>query len=130
MSTKDTAPPSYDDVMKFNNAPPPPNAPQVIAGVHQGAPTAPLPNMQPAGVYVPSYGAFETTPVSVVVQPAPVMMPSEIIVIGGCPSCRIGYLEDTYSLLGVCCAILFFPIGILCCLGMREKRCNNCGAVY
>ena len=69
--------------------------------------------------FVPNYGATHTVPIAVV--------PQEIIVIGGCPSCRIGMLEDYYSLLGVCCAIAFFPIGILCCLGMKTKRCTNCG---
>nr|NP_001163339.1 uncharacterized protein Dmel_CG12012, isoform B [Drosophila melanogaster]ABF85723.1 IP05417p [Drosophila melanogaster]ACZ94611.1 uncharacterized protein Dmel_CG12012, isoform B [Drosophila melanogaster] len=81
-------------------------------------------------MHMPTYGAFETTPVSVVIQPAPVAMPTEIIVIGGCPACRIGYLEDTFSACGLCCAIFFFPLGILCCLAMREKRCSNCGTVF
>jgi hypothetical protein len=26
-------------------------------------------------------------------------------------------------ILGICC----FPIGILCCLGLMEVRCNKCG---
>ncbi|KAH8307272.1 hypothetical protein KR044_008699, partial [Drosophila immigrans] len=93
----------------------------LIAGVHHGQPSAPPPNTS-------TYGSFETAPVSIIVQPAP--LPAEIIVIGGCPSCRIGYLEDTFSPLGLCCAIFFFPVGILCCLAMREKRCSNCGATF
>ncbi|KAH8397364.1 hypothetical protein KR222_000116, partial [Zaprionus bogoriensis] len=95
---------------------------RLIAGVHHGTPTAP-PNMA-------NYGAFEQTPVSIVVPAPAVTLPAEIIVIGGCPSCRIGYLEDTFSPLGLCCAIFFFPVGILCCLAMREKRCTNCGATF
>ncbi|EDW93271.1 brain protein I3 [Drosophila yakuba] len=117
---KDAAPPSYDEVMNS-----PSQDSRTNVGVHQGAPSAPPPNM-----HMPSYGAFETTPVSVVIQPAPVALPTEIIVVGGCPSCRIGYLEDTYSACGLCCAIFFFPLGILCCLAMREKRCYNCGTVF
>jgi hypothetical protein len=53
-----------------------------------------------------------------------------VIVIGGCPACRIGVLQDDYNCLGLLCAILFFPIGILCCLAMKERRCSNCGAVF
>jgi hypothetical protein len=55
---------------------------------------------------------------------------TQVILVGGCPSCRVGVLEDTFSCLGLLCAILFFPIGILCCLVMREKRCTNCGASF
>ncbi|XP_022225021.1 brain protein I3 [Drosophila obscura] len=116
---KEAAPPSYEEVMNATA-----QDARLIAGVHHGGPTAPPPNM-----HMPMYGAFETTPVSVVIQP-PVALPTEIIVIGGCPSCRIGYLEDTFSPLGLCCAIFFFPVGILCCLAMKEKRCTNCGAVF
>ncbi|KAH8350983.1 hypothetical protein KR067_009001 [Drosophila pandora] len=118
---KEDAPPSYEEVM---------NAPSthdsgLIAGTHYGAPTAPPPTM-----HAPSYGAFETTPVNVVIQPPVPPIATEIIVIGGCPACRIGLLEDTYSAAGLCCAIFFFPIGILCCLAMKEKRCRNCGSVF
>ncbi|KAI8039347.1 brain protein I3 [Drosophila gunungcola] len=114
-------PPSYEEVMNTTSS----QDSRLIVGVHHGAPTAPPPNM-----HMPTYGAFETTPVSVVIQPPPVAMPTEIIVIGGCPACRIGYLEDTYSACGLVCAIFFFPLGILCCLAMKEKRCSNCGTVF
>ncbi|XP_023173280.1 brain protein I3 [Drosophila hydei] len=116
-TSKEAEPPSYEEVMRASA--PPMQDPRLITGVHHGAPVPPA-NMA-------NYGAFETTPVSIVVQPA---LPAEIIVIGACPSCRIGYLEDTFSPLGLCCAIFFFPIGILCCLAMREKRCSNCGATF
>lgn len=59
-----------------------------------------------------------------------IAVPTEIIVIGGCPACRIGMLEDDFTCLGVCCAIFFFPVGILCCLALKNKRCTNCGAQF
>ncbi|KAH8380424.1 hypothetical protein KR009_010668 [Drosophila setifemur] len=124
---KEVAPPSYEEVMNASS-----QDARLIAGVHHGAPSAP-----PANMHAPTYGAFESTRVSVIVQPpmgsvaAPVVaMPTDIIVIGGCPACRIGYLEDTFSACGLCCAIFFFPLGILCCLAMREKRCSTCGTVF
>ncbi|XP_037070315.1 brain protein I3-like [Pollicipes pollicipes] len=54
----------------------------------------------------------------------------EVIVVGGCPACRIGVLEDDFSCLGIFCAIFFFPLGILCCLATRQRRCPNCGAIF
>lgn len=50
----------------------------------------------------------------------------DIRLVGGCPMCRIGMLEDNFPCPAVCCAILFFPIGVLCCLAMRNKRCSHC----
>lgn len=68
-----------------------------------------------------SYGAISQSSIAV---------PTEIIVINGCPACRIGVLEDDYTCLGVCCAIFLFPLGILCCLALKNKRCTNCGAQF
>ncbi|CAN0212335.1 unnamed protein product [Lampetra fluviatilis] len=73
-------------------------------------------------------GAYPT-----MVQPdSSLMQPpiTSVLVVGGCPACRVGVLEDEYTCLGICCAILFFPIGILLCLALRERRCPNCGAVF
>lgn len=53
-----------------------------------------------------------------------------IIVTDICHFFQIGILETDFTCLGVMCAIFLFPIGILCCLGLREKRCSNCGAQF
>ncbi|XP_055335402.1 brain protein I3-like [Paramacrobiotus metropolitanus] len=54
----------------------------------------------------------------------------EIAIIGGCPACRVGVLDDHYTCSGILCAIFLFPLGILCCLATRQRRCSNCGAVF
>lgn len=50
----------------------------------------------------------------------------DLRVVGGCPACRIGVLEENYPCCALCCAIVFFPAGILCCLCMRNRRCSHC----
>ena len=65
----------------------------------------------------PGYGS------TIVIQP-----PAEVVFVGGCPACQRGILEESFTLCGVLMAIIFFPLGLLCCLLMREKRCSNCGS--
>lgn len=43
---------------------------------------------------------------------------------------QVGYLEDDYTCLGILMAILFFPLGIICCLALKNRRCSNCGAYF
>uniref|UniRef100_A0A2D4I6I9 Membrane protein BRI3 n=1 Tax=Micrurus lemniscatus lemniscatus TaxID=129467 RepID=A0A2D4I6I9_MICLE len=44
--------------------------------------------------------------------------------------CRVGVLEDTFTCLGILCAIVFFPVGIIFCLALRQRTCPNCGATF
>ncbi|KOB67181.1 Brain protein I3 [Operophtera brumata] len=83
----------------------------------------PPPGYSPQGVpvvtgYVPNYGATN------------IIIPPPIIAVGACPACRVGILEDDFTCLGILCAILFFPLGILCCLALKNRRCSNCGALF
>ncbi|XP_064607093.1 membrane protein BRI3-like [Liolophura sinensis] len=117
-------PPSY------GTAPPP----------YEGGPAGKAPVGYPAGAAYPQGGMYQPAGAGGGYQPAgavpgyqgyvAVQPQSTVVVVGGCPSCRVGLLEDDYTCLGVCCAILFFPIGILCCLAMKQRRCPNCGAVF
>ncbi|XP_025089500.1 brain protein I3-like [Pomacea canaliculata] len=91
----------------------------------------------PQGGYAPPPPAGYAGPPQVGAYPAPsyqynvtVQPQQRVVVVGGCPACRVGVLEDDFTCLGVLCAILFFPIGILCCLAMRQRRCAHCGAVF
>ncbi|XP_012216504.1 membrane protein BRI3 [Linepithema humile] len=77
-------------------------------------------NVGNQGNYVPSYGSTHSTAIIV----------PEIILVGGCPACRVGVMEDDYTCLGLLCAILFFPFGILCCMLLKTRRCSNCGAYF
>ncbi|CAL8305677.1 unnamed protein product [Merluccius merluccius] len=42
----------------------------------------------------------------------------------------VGVLEDDYTCLGIMCAVLFFPLGILFCFALRQRSCPNCGATF
>ncbi|XP_074648268.1 membrane protein BRI3-like [Tubulanus polymorphus] len=111
----DNPPPAYSDVMKSGY---PPQTYQPVQQGYQAGPSGYQSVPQPHPSYM---GAQQTT----------VIIPqSSVVVVGGCPACRVGVLEDDFTCLGVCCAILFFPIGILCCLAMRERRCPHCGATF
>ncbi|XP_046968778.1 brain protein I3-like [Vanessa atalanta] len=90
----------------------------------QGAFPPPPPGYTPYGTtpqanaYLPNYGATN------------IIIPPAIIAVGACPACRVGILEDDFTCLGILCAILFFPLGILCCLALKNRRCSNCGAMF
>ncbi|XP_026853765.1 brain protein I3 isoform X1 [Electrophorus electricus] len=109
----------------------PPHAP-APGGFHSPPPPYPFPDAQgkptsagyPASVQAapvgqqPNYANTYT-----IIQPS-------VVVVGGCPACRVGVLEDDFTCLGIMCAILFFPLGILFCLALRQRRCPNCGATF
>lgn len=47
---------------------------------------------------------------------------------GNCPVCKAGYIVEEFTCCGIVLAILFFPLGLLCCFLMRERKCSSCGA--
>ncbi|XP_044037926.1 brain protein I3 [Siniperca chuatsi] len=80
----------------------------------QGYPSA---QMGPAVAQQPYAGTYT------IIQPS-------VVVVGGCPACRVGVLEDDFTCLGILCAIFFFPLGLLFCFALRQRRCPNCGATF
>ena len=45
-----------------------------------------------------------------------------------CPL-QVGMMHEQFSCCGILLAIIFFPLGIICCLMMRIQVCSNCGTV-
>lgn len=43
---------------------------------------------------------------------------------------QVGRVSEDFTTIGIILAILFFPLGILCCLMMKEKKCDRCGAKF
>ncbi|XP_068236340.1 uncharacterized protein [Palaemon carinicauda] len=85
---------------------------------------------RPGQQYPPpyAYNPGKPGPVPVVVATQGQVVTQSVLVIppGTCPNCRAGFLRNEYSICGMCCAIFFFPMGILCCMLMTERRCSNC----
>lgn len=45
--------------------------------------------------------------------------------------CQYGHaLQESYTCCGIALAIIFFPIGLACCLTMKKKQCLKCGAQF
>ncbi|XP_071329911.1 membrane protein BRI3 [Trachinotus anak] len=93
---------------------PPPAPPPYPYPDGQGYPSA---QMGPAVSQQPYAGTYT------IIQPS-------VVVVGGCPACRVGVLEDDFTCLGILCAIFFFPLGLLFCFALRQRRCPNCGATF
>ncbi|XP_062264573.1 brain protein I3 [Platichthys flesus] len=108
---------------------PPPAPPPYPYPDAQGFPSA---QMGPAVSQQPYTGARPMAP-AVSQQPYTgtytIIQPS-VVVVGGCPACRVGVLEDDFTCLGILCAIFFFPLGVLFCFALRQRRCPNCGTTF
>ena len=45
-----------------------------------------------------------------------------------CPSCgEKNTMIDGFTCCGIVLGVMLFPIGLICCLLMREKKCARCG---
>ncbi|XP_077131056.1 membrane protein BRI3 [Ranitomeya variabilis] len=106
-----------------------PGAPQSAA--QSGHPPPPYPYSYPtatgSGYMGTSHVAY---PSPYVIQQQPAVAMTSVVVVGGCPACRVGVLEDSFTCLGIFCAVFFFPVGILFCFALRQRRCPNCGATF
>lgn len=101
-----------------------------------GAPYPPAqagyPPTQPG--YPPTQPGYPTqAPYPIVQAGYPVIQaPTQTVIVrsGSCPACGIGSVNKEVTCCGVCCALVFFPIGIICCIAMMESKCTNCHAKF
>ncbi|BFZ03120.1 hypothetical protein BsWGS_06159 [Bradybaena similaris] len=128
MSVSTDTPPSYNKSMQANQS-------KGYQSSHEAMGGMPAVALQPAGTVYPPQGgypppagavpSYNQSATNVIVQP-----PKSVITAGGCPACRVGAFERECTGCGIVCATVFFPCGILACLALRLRRCNNCGAVF
>ncbi|CAG0916177.1 unnamed protein product [Notodromas monacha] len=45
--------------------------------------------------------------------------------LGVCSRCRIGIIQEEFPWITMCCAVFFFPLGLLCLL-CTSKKCSHC----
>lgn len=116
--------PTYDGADDYPHQPKsayPPSAAAYAAS--QPILTAPT-----AGFAPQNYGAIDPAAAGTAVRLHQTIVVDERLLmrVNACPVCRIGVLEENYPCCALCCAIVFFPVGILCCCAMRNKRCSHC----
>ncbi|XP_038065694.1 brain protein I3-like [Patiria miniata] len=91
-------------------------------------------NAYPPPMNYPAYPAGQPAqPAQVTVTTTTVPQPAtthQVVMVSTCPTCRSGVLQEHIPLCGVLLAIFFFPLGVFCCLAMRERVCTNCRATF
>jgi len=82
---------------------------------HGASSSAPAPRPAPASVSMP-----------------PADLSGELAKMHGAANgCAAGHVLSTeFTLGGIVCCVLLFPIGIFCCCVMRQHRCERCGMVF
>jgi len=65
-------------------------------------------------------------------QPAVIAQQAPVVVVGsgGCPGGGAHFIVEEFTGCGICLAIFFFPLGVLCCLAMKEQRCAKCNQYF
>ncbi|KAK4318484.1 hypothetical protein Pmani_010504 [Petrolisthes manimaculis] len=91
--------------------------------VHHNINIQPVASPYPPPPPPPNYAA---APSVVMVGGNPGMIPMG----GSCPACRMGNLSSEFTCCGIFMCILFFPLGLICCFAMKQRRCSHCRANY
>lgn len=125
---------------EFNKQHPPSDNPPPYSGAEAPYPyAAQQPYAPPTQYYPPENQGYKASAPPAVGGPVPASAAptqTHVIVvqqqqpIGNCPVCRRGNLVYEYTCCGIFLAIFFFPIGIICCLLMKQGRCSSCGSCH
>ncbi|XP_064095687.1 membrane protein BRI3-like [Macrobrachium nipponense] len=115
------------------SSPYPNNPPQYSYAPQQPPPSYP-PQQPPPPQYMPGPSANynnQNHSIQIVnTGSQPQASPVVYVANGSCPNCRVGFFVDDFTCCGICLAIFFFPIGLICCFAMRERKCSNCGLTF
>jgi len=133
------APPQYQGIPQQGYAPPPQGyapplqgyapppqgyiaqqQPIVVQGGYQSVPDH---HHHPPAAYDPHHhhdGQKQQTLVIPVYNPNP----------GPCAAGGGHDIHEEFTCCGLCLGIVFFPLGLICCLTMKDKQCARCGLKF
>jgi hypothetical protein len=74
---------------------------------------------QPQGQQM--YGGTQQQFAPVVTTPT-----TTVLVVGGCAAGGGHSIVEDFTPCGICCGVCCFPIGLICCLTMKQQRCIKC----
>ncbi|ETV93675.1 hypothetical protein H310_12442 [Aphanomyces invadans] len=77
-------------------------------------------------VVTPVETVYEAHPVAASPVGAPLVVTASGQVLKPDGTCAHVRADNEFTCCGICCAICFFPAGILCCLFMQERHCSHC----
>jgi len=105
------------------------------AGYPPQAAYPPQAGYPPAGYppqYPPSpYGAPYYPPPAAAASPTTTTTAINFAGGGGGGKCAEGHsIKESFTMCGIVWAILCFPIGLACCLTMKDRRCVRCGGTF
>ncbi|KAJ3206063.1 hypothetical protein HDU67_008411 [Dinochytrium kinnereticum] len=59
--------------------------------------------------------------------------PQVVMAVNSAEMCAAGgvhSIQDEFTCCGIAMAIIFFPIGLVCCFLMKDKKCIKCGSKF
>ncbi len=62
--------------------------------------------------------------------PQAVHVPTYVANVGPCAAGGGHEIREEFTACGLVCGILLFPIGLICCLTMKDRTCLRCGMKF
>lgn len=127
MNKSNDLPPSYDEVINPDFKPSAPET-ENISATERLISTGDSLNANPYSRQTTVLASAPQPGFSYV--PTRDLLPQNVQAGNLCPNCRNGILQNHCTTQSVCCAILLFPIGFLCCGFLNKRVCSHCNSQF